>query len=167
MASETEQAVQQLRKQLDRYNYHYYVLDDPLVPDAEYDRLFAELQHIESTHPELVTVDSPTQRVGDRPLEAFTQVQHRVPMLSLNNAFDEEEMRAFDQRVRDRLATADAIQYACEPKLDGIAVSLLYRDARLVQASTRGDGSTGEDITQNVRTIPSIPLRPGRGPELE
>ncbi len=159
MASATEQEILRLREQLDRYNYAYYVLDDPLVPDAEYDRLFASLQQYESKHPGLVTIDSPTQRVGDKPLDSFSQVVHRVPMLSLNNAFDEEDMGAFDKRIRERLGIEDVVEYACEPKLDGIAVSLIYRDARLVQGSTRGDGSTGEDITLNVRTIPSVPLR--------
>jgi DNA ligase (NAD+) len=157
--SRTEQQVLQLRQQLDRYNHHYYVLDDPLVPDVEYDRLFASLQQLEIEHPELVSSDSPTQRVGDTPLDAFTQVQHQLPMLSLNNAFDADTMAAFDKRCRDRLDSAQDIEYACEPKLDGIAVSLLYQDALLVRAATRGDGSTGEDITLNVRTVPSVPLR--------
>jgi DNA ligase (NAD+) len=161
MSIAPEQAIQQLRDQLDRYNYHYYVLDDPLVPDVEYDRLFAALQQLEAQHPDLIAAESPTQRVGDKPLGAFAQVQHKLPMLSLNNAFDAEEVTAFDKRIRERLELdADvAIDYACEPKLDGIAVSLLYRNGRLVRGATRGDGSIGEDISANVRTIPSIPLR--------
>ena len=148
-----EQQVLQWRQQLDRYNHHYYVLDDPLVPDVEYDRLFASLQQLEIEHPELVSSDSPTQRVGDTPLDAFTQVQHQLPMLSLNNAFDADTMAAFDKRCRDRLDLAQDIEYACEPKLDGIAVSLLYQDGLLVRAATRGDGSTGEDITRAVGAI--------------
>lgn len=149
----------QLRQQLDQHNHHYYVLDDPVVPDAEYDRLFKRLQAIESEHPQWVTDDSPTQRVGGVPLDAFAQVRHRVPMLSLNNAFEADEMEGFDKRIRERLETTDTIVYACEPKLDGIAASLLYQGGRLQRGATRGDGSVGEDITLNVRTIPSIPLR--------
>lgn len=151
--------VEQLRETLRELNYRYYVLDDPSVPDAEYDRLFRELGELEAAHPELVTADSPTQRVGDKPLGAFEAVRHQRPMLSLDNAFSEQELRDFDRRVRSRLGSDDGIRYACEPKLDGIAVSLIYRDGALVRGATRGDGTVGEDITQNVRTVPSIPLR--------
>ncbi|EAR60540.1 NAD-dependent DNA ligase LigA [Neptuniibacter caesariensis] len=154
-----EQHLQQLRDQLNHHNYQYYVLDDPEVPDAEYDRLFRELKKLESDNPELITEDSPTQRVGSTPLSAFSQVSHELPMLSLDNAFNDEDMEEFDRRIKDRLNMQETISYACEPKLDGIAVSLLYEQGLLVRGATRGDGSTGEDITQNVRTIPTIPLK--------
>ena len=150
----------QLRQQLDDWNYQYYVLDQPTVPDAEYDRSLRRLQALEEAHPELRSPDSPTQRVGASPISQFNQVTHEVPMLSLDNAFDAEELQDFDKRLTDRLKTPGAtIEYACEPKLDGIAVSLLYRNGVLERGATRGDGTTGEDITHNVRTIPSIPLR--------
>ncbi len=148
-----------LREQIDHHNYRYYVLDDPEIPDSEYDRLLRELQELESRHPELITADSPTQRVGAEPLGAFEEVQHRVPMLSLENAFSEEEMTEFDRRVRERLGEEQKIVYAAEPKLDGLAISLRYEQGCLVQAATRGDGQRGEDVTQNVRTILSVPLR--------
>ena len=152
--------VLQLREQLREWNYRYYVLDDPTVPDAEYDRSLRRLQDIEAQFPQLVTDDSPTQRVGSRPLSQFTQVSHEVRMLSLDNAFDAQELADFERRLQDRLGQADAvIEYSCEPKLDGIAVSLLYRNGVLERGATRGDGTTGEDITHNVRTIPSIPLQ--------
>lgn len=151
--------IAKLRQQLEHANYQYYVLDDPSIPDAEYDRLFHQLKDIETQHPEWITPDSPTQRVGGAPLSAFSQVEHEVPMLSLGNAFNEEDMNDFNRRIKDRLNTTDTIRYACEPKLDGIAVSLLYENGILVRGATRGDGATGEDITQNVRTIPSIPLK--------
>ncbi len=152
------QRVEQLREQIRFHNYRYYVLDDPLIPDAEYDRLLRELQELEAEHPELVTDDSPTQRVGATPLSEFGEVRHALPMLSLDNAFDDEELADFDRRARERLKV-DAIEYTAEPKLDGLAVSLLYERGLLVRGATRGDGTTGEDITQNVRTIESIPLR--------
>lgn len=151
--------IEQLREQIRDYNYRYYVLDEPSVPDAEYDRLFRQLQKLESEHPDLITADSPTQRVGDRPLDAFSEVQHRIPMLSLDNVFNDDELIAFDRRVRERLETDDEIEYVCEPKLDGLAVSLLYENGLLVQGATRGDGQTGEDITQNIRTIKTLPLK--------
>ena len=156
-----ESEIQQLREQLNLHNYRYYVMDDPSVPDAEYDRLFNRLKSLETENPSLISDDSPTQRVGGKPLESFSQVSHEVPMLSLDNAFDEEDMQEFHSRLLDRLGASDleVISYACEPKLDGIAVSLLYEKGVLVRGATRGDGSTGEDITQNVRTIPTIPLR--------
>ena len=158
--SATQAEVLQLRTQLREWNYRYYVLDDPSVPDAEYDRYLRQLQGFEEQFPELVTEDSPTQRVGSKPLSQFSQVTHEVPMLSLDNAFDATELVDFERRLRDRLGEPDlAIEYSCEPKLDGIAVSLLYRDGILERGATRGDGTTGEDITQNVRTIPSIPLQ--------
>ena len=156
--------IEKLREQIQSHNYRYYVLDEPMVPDAEYDRLFRELKDLEQQNPELITEDSPTQRVGAKPLAAFSQVTHRIPMLSLDNVFNEEELIAFDKRVRERLETEEEIAYVCEPKLDGLAVSLLYENGRLTQAATRGDGQTGEDITQNIRTIQSIPLKLiGRG----
>ncbi len=154
-----QEEINSLKEQLNYHNYRYYVLDAPEIPDAEYDRLMRRLQKLEALHPDLVTADSPSQRVGAEPLPAFTQVQHELPMLSLENAFDEEEMRDFNRRICDRLKDHSDIEYACEPKLDGIAVSLLYRDGELVRGATRGDGTTGEDITANVRTIPSVPLR--------
>lgn len=158
-----EQKLFALREKIHTYNYQYYALDNPTVPDAEYDRLFRELQTIENQFPNLITPDSPTQRVGSKPLRVFSQVTHRLAMLSLDNAFNDNELKEFHRRVSDRLQaldiTVDTIEYACEPKLDGIAVSLLYKNGLLVQGATRGDGTTGEDITQNVRTIASIPLR--------
>lgn len=149
--------IQALKTAIREHNYHYYVMDDPVVPDAEYDRLFNELKDIESTYPELITPDSPTQRVGAIPLTAFSQVQHELPMLSLDNAFSDEDLENFHRRIVERLGTV-TLTYACEPKLDGVAISLLYEDGLLVRAATRGDGTTGEDITQNARTIGSIPL---------
>ncbi len=154
--------IESLREQIRHHNYRYHALDDPEIPDAEYDRLMRRLQALEREHPELVTDDSPTQRVGDAPIAAFGTVRHDVPMLSLDNAFAEEELRDFHRRVSERLeleADADKLSYAAEPKLDGAAVSLLYEDGRLVRGATRGDGTTGEDITHNVRTIDAIPLR--------
>ena len=150
---------EQLRGELDHHNFRYYVLADPEVSDAEYDRLLRELTALEQQHPELVTADSPTQRVGAQPLPEFAAVVHRVPMLSLENAFTEEDLRAFDRRVRERLAATGEVAYAAEPKLDGLAVSLLFEKGRFVQGATRGDGSTGEEITQNLRTLRSVPLR--------
>jgi DNA ligase (NAD+) len=147
-----------LRRAIDYHNYRYYVLDDPEIPDAEYDRLLRELQALEAERPELVTPDSPTQRVGAEPLDAFAEVEHRVPMLSLENALSEEEMRAFDRRVRERLGRETAT-YVGEPKLDGLAISLLYEQGVLRRGATRGDGRRGEDVTLQVRTIRSIPLR--------
>lgn len=159
VSSELLQRAAELREQLNDHNYRYYILDEPAIPDAEYDRLMQELRNLEAEHPELITPDSPTQRVGATPQSAFAPVHHEVPMLSLDNAFSDEELADFDRRIRDRLKREEQIEYACEPKLDGIAISLLYEDGRLVRGATRGDGQTGEDITQNVRTIASIPLR--------
>ncbi len=152
--------VDELRRAIRYHDHRYYVLDDPELPDAAYDRLMVELAALESAHPELVSDDSPTQRVGGQPLSAFGEVRHAVPMLSLDNAFDEEKVRAYDRRIRERLGM-DRVPYAAEPKLDGLAVSLRYEGGTLVLASTRGDGTTGENITQNVRTIRSVPLKLG------
>lgn len=147
-----------LRAALLHHDYLYYVLDAPAVPDAEYDRLFRQLQVLEAEHPELQTPDSPTQRIGGRPLPAFGQVNHAVPMLSLNNAFSLDEVTAFDRRCREGLDET-AIDYACEPKFDGLAISLRYENGLFVQGATRGDGTAGEDVTQNLRTVRNIPLR--------
>jgi len=157
---EIRDRVEALRSAIEYHNRQYYVLDDPQIPDSEYDRLMRELQELEDAHPELITPESPTQRVGAAPLEGFEEVEHLLPMLSLGNAFSAQEMTAFDQRVRKLLAEdgVDRVEYVGEPKLDGLAVSLLYRDGRLVQAATRGDGYRGENVTQNVRTIRSVPL---------
>ncbi|MGD9153043.1 MAG: NAD-dependent DNA ligase LigA [Gammaproteobacteria bacterium] len=149
---------ERLIKAIREHNYRYYVLDAPTIPDSEYDRLFRQLQDLEAKYPELKTSDSPTQRVGDVPLTSFSQVKHVKPMLSLDNVFTEEELKAFDKRVHDRLKTDQIITYVCEPKLDGVAISLLYEDGVLARAATRGDGVTGEDVTQNVKTIQSVPL---------
>ncbi|UCG73442.1 MAG: NAD-dependent DNA ligase LigA [Chromatiales bacterium] len=149
----------ELRELLERYNYHYYILDEPLVPDAEYDRLLRELVELETRHPELLVPDSPTQRVGAAPAQAFTSVAHATPMLSLDNAFGDDEVTEFDRRIRTRLDTERTITYAAEPKLDGTAISLVYEQGLLVRAATRGDGTVGEDVTHNARTIRTIPLR--------
>ena len=156
---QTEQRILQLREQLNHHSHQYYVLDDPEIPDAEYDRLYQELQSLEKKYPELITSDSPTQRVGDKPLDGFTQVRHEVPMLSLDNVFNEDELTDFNKRVRQRLEVEGDIVFAAEPKLDGLAASLIYENGILIRAGTRGDGTTGEDITQNIRTIHSIPLK--------
>ncbi|HDH16221.1 MAG TPA: NAD-dependent DNA ligase LigA [Gammaproteobacteria bacterium] len=158
MAMATAEQIEKLRQQIRDYNYHYYVLDDPLVPDAEYDRQFRHLLSLEQQYPEYLTPDSPTCRVGDKPQSHFEAVRHQRPMLSLTNAMDDEEVRAFDQRVRQKLEQ-DIVEYNVEPKLDGLAVSILYEQGSLVRAATRGDGTVGEDVTQNIRTIDSIPLR--------
>jgi DNA ligase (NAD+) len=162
---ELEARVRALREEIERHNYNYYVLDAPTIPDAEYDRLFRELLALEAQHPELVTPDSPTRRVGAPPLPEFRPVTHRVPMLSLANAFDDEDVAAFDRRVREGLGQ-DRIDYAVEPKFDGLAISLTYENGHFVLGATRGDGYTGEDVTANLRTVRSIPLRlrTGRAP---
>ncbi|WP_275554140.1 NAD-dependent DNA ligase LigA [Mixta sp. Marseille-Q2659] len=151
--------ITELRTTLRHHEYLYHVMDAPEIPDAEYDRLMRELRALEEQHPDLITPDSPTQRVGAAPLTAFEQVRHEVPMLSLDNVFDEAGYLAFNKRVQDRLKSSDDITFCCELKLDGLAVSLLYEDGLLVRAATRGDGTTGENITANVRTIRAIPLR--------
>ena len=150
--------VRRLRKEIEQHNYLYHVLDQPAVTDQEYDRLFRRLQQLEDENPELASPDSPTQRVGSEPASHFETVTHEVAMLSLDNAFDDEEMRAFDKRLRERLDREGDLGYCAEPKLDGLAVSLLYENGELLRAATRGDGRRGEDITANVRTIKSIPL---------
>jgi len=161
VSAATRDKAASLREQIRYHNYQYHALDDPEIPDAEYDRLMRELQALEAEYPELVATDSPTQRVGDVPISAFGTVQHELPMLSLGNAFTAEELHEFHRRVCDRLALDGQAEliYAAEPKLDGAAVSLLYEDGILVRGATRGDGTTGEDITHNVRTIESIPLK--------
>ena len=155
---DVEQEIQNLRQQINHHNHRYYVLDDPQISDAAYDQLLQRLKQLETDNPELITGDSPTQRVGAAPLKEFGQVLHEMPMLSLDNAFNEADLQDFNRRVKERLTATADIEYVCEPKLDGIAVSLLYEKGVLVRGATRGDGTTGEDITQNVRTIASIPL---------
>ena len=157
--NDPSQQAQHLRDQLNDWSYRYYVQDDPAVPDAEYDRAFRALKDLEAQYPDLITADSPTQRVGDVPLDAFEQVPHEVPMLSLDNAFDDDDLRAFNKRIRERLDVNETVDYVAEPKLDGLAVSLLYENGELVRAATRGDGQTGENITVNARTIRSVPLK--------
>ena len=155
-----QQQIDTLRHDLRRYEYEYHVLDNPTIPDAEYDRLFYQLKTLEAAHPELITADSPTQRVGAKPLSGFAQIRHEIPMLSLDNAFSDEEFYAFVKRIEDRLIRLpEPLTFCCEPKLDGLAVSILYVNGVLTQAATRGDGTTGEDITANIRTIRNIPLQ--------
>ena len=165
-ASIAAQRILHLRAELDGHNYRYYVLDEPSVPDAEYDRLFRELQSLETEHPHLVTPESPTQRVGGEAIAAFGEVRHEIPMLSLGNAFEEGDLLAFDRSVqsglglaRDLFGGGADVEYSCEPKLDGLAVSLRYEHGQLVRGATRGDGTTGEDISSNVRTIRNVPLK--------
>lgn len=166
-AQTAAERIAELRSEIDAHNYRYYVLDEPSVPDAEYDRLFKDLKALEAEHPELVSPDSPTQRVGGAALAAFGQVRHEVPMLSLGNAFEEQDLIDFDRRAREGLDLPSGdlfgdgveLEYSCEPKLDGLAVSLLYENGQLVRGATRGDGSTGEDISANVRTVRNIPLK--------
>lgn len=150
--------VEELRKEIEYHNYRYYVLDEPVISDAEYDALMAELKQLEAQYPELITPDSPTQRIGAPPSEAFAPVRHEVPMLSLENAFTDEDVRDFDRRVRERLGE-EHVEYTAEPKLDGLAVSILYEHGYLTLAATRGDGYTGENVTANVKTIRTIPLK--------
>ncbi|WP_020397003.1 NAD-dependent DNA ligase LigA [Thiolinea disciformis] len=154
-----QEQIDALRTQIRHHNHLYYVLDDPQIPDAEYDRLFRELQALELAHPECITADSPTQRVGGAALSEFGSVRHELPMLSLANVFSEEELNNFDRRIHERLKDETELEYVAEPKLDGLAISLLYENGVFVRAATRGDGETGEDVTANVRTIQSIPLR--------
>jgi len=151
--------ITQLCEKLNHHNYRYYVLDNPEISDAEYDRLFRTLQKLEQAHPEWIHSDSPTQRVGSAPLSAFQQVTHAVPMLSLDNAFTHEELMAFDKRIHHYLKSDSPIEFVCEPKLDGLAISLTYENGDFITAATRGDGQVGEDVTENVRTIKSIPLK--------
>lgn len=155
--------VERLRRQIEEHRYAYYVLTQPIVPDAEFDRLFARLESLEENYPSLVTPESPTQRIGPEPASEFAEVAHAVPMLSLNNAFDEDSVEAFHERVRSRLEdegfAPESIDYVAEPKLDGTAITIRYERGRLVQAATRGDGTRGEEVTHNVRTIDSVPLK--------
>ena len=154
----TSNKINDLRSELNDHNYRYYVLDDPVISDAEYDRLLRELQSLEDSHPDLIADDSPTQRVGAPPLDGFGNIRHRIPMQSLANAMDTEEILAFHDRLIRRLGKEQAIEYIAEPKLDGLAVELVYEKGKFVNGSTRGDGTTGEDITQNLKTIRAIPL---------
>src|SRR5579883_1550626 len=149
----------QLVREIDAHNYRYYVLDDPVVTDADFDRLLRALRELEARHPELVTPDSPTQRVGGEARTQVVQVKHAVRMLSLDNAYSDDELAEFHRRVLDGLPDGQSPRFCVEPKLDGASVEVVYDRGRLVQASTRGDGETGEDITVNVRTIRSVPLR--------
>ena len=158
--SELSDQINQLRETLRHHEYLYHVLDTPEIPDSEYDRLFHQLKALEQQHPELITPNSPTQRVGAKPLSGFAQITHEIPMLSLDNAFSDEEFNAFVKRIQDRLTVLpEKLEFCCEPKLDGLAVSILYVNGVLTQAATRGDGTTGEDITLNIRTIRNVPLQ--------
>ena len=159
MSSPIFEQITQLRAQLEEHNHNYYVLDAPSIPDAEYDRLMRELNALEQANPEFQSPDSPTQKVGGTALDKFEQVTHRVPMLSLDNAFSEEEFAAFNRRIKERVMNHNELTFCCEPKLDGLAVSIIYRNGVLVQAATRGDGMVGENITQNVKTIRNVPLK--------
>ncbi|MDV2581717.1 NAD-dependent DNA ligase LigA [Alkalibacillus haloalkaliphilus] len=154
---EVRQSIEALKEEINQYNYEYHVLDEPTVSDAYYDQQLHKLIKLEEEHPEFLTIDSPTQRVGGKPLDQFHKVDHRVPMLSLGNAFNEQDLRDFDRRVKERVG--NNVRYVCELKIDGLAVSLRYENGQFVQGATRGDGKTGEDITQNLRTIKSIPLK--------
>jgi DNA ligase (NAD+) len=158
-AKKAQARVAELKETLERYNYRYHALDDPEVPDAEYDRLMVELRSLETQHPELLTPDSPTQRVGAAPVAAFGTVKHRLAMLSLDNAFSDEDIRDFDRRIRERLDREEPIRYSAEPKLDGLAISARYENGVFVQGATRGDGETGEDVTQNLKTIKALPMK--------
>ena len=150
--------IDELRKEIDYHNYRYYVLDEPSVTDAEYDRMMQELISLEEANPEFITPNSPTQRVGAQPLTEFSTVKHRLPMLSLANAMTAEEVSDFDKRIK-KLLNVDDVEYVIEVKIDGLAVELVYENGDFILGSTRGDGYTGEDITQNLRTIKSIPMR--------
>ncbi|WP_100406217.1 NAD-dependent DNA ligase LigA [Bacillus solitudinis] len=163
--TEAQKRVKELRERLEEYGYHYYVLDAPLVSDAEYDRVMKELISIEEEYPDLISDDSPSVRVGGKPLPFFEKVEHQTPMLSLGNAFSADDLRDFDRRVRQ--AVGDEISYTCELKIDGLAVSLLYENGRFVRGATRGDGTIGENITANLKTIPAIPLRLKEAIEVE
>jgi len=160
---QAEKRMRQLEREIEEHNYRYYVLDDPVISDAEYDRLLRELQELEEKYPQLVVADSPTRRVGARPREGFKTVAHPTPMLSLQNAFSDEEVMEFDRRVRKELEESAVIDYVVEPKLDGVSLELVYEGGELTTAATRGDGYNGEDVTENARTIKAIPLklRPG------
>jgi DNA ligase (NAD+) len=169
MDTQITDRLRELRRQLHYHNHRYYVLDDPEISDAQYDRLLKELEGLESRYPDLITPDSPTQRVGARPLEKFETLPHTVPMLSLENAFNREEVREFDERIKRFLKRTEDLAYTVEPKMDGLAIELIYEEGLLLRSATRGDGVVGEDVTQNVRTIPAVPLRllPGNTPAPE
>src|SRR5438876_5520465 len=156
-AKHMQEEIESLRDEIRGHEHRYYVLDDPEISDAEFDRLINELKKLEAAHPELVTPDSPTQRVGGKPREGFVKVPHSVPMLSLDNAYSEEDLRDWERRVHELSGRKD-IEYVCELKLDGMSLAVRYEDGRLVRGITRGDGTTGEDVTSNVRTVRSIPL---------
>ena len=157
--SSLKKRIKELTDQLNKYNYHYHTLDKPHVSDQVYDALFNELSELEHEHPELALADTPTARVGAKPLPGFSSIDHVIPMLSLSNVFNDDELGAFDQRIQDKLGHFAEIDYSCEPKLDGLAVSLRYENGVLIQAATRGDGLTGENVTDNVRTIRNVPLK--------
>ena len=153
------QRIARLRDEINQHDHRYYVLNEPAVPDAEYDRLMKELRELEAAHPEMVTADSPTQRVSGAAAAEFAEARHEIPMLSLNNGFSEEDLEDFDRKVRERLGVPGPVVYAAEPKLDGLAISVIYRNGEYFRAATRGDGVTGEDVTANVATIRSVPRR--------
>lgn len=157
--SKTKEKIQKLREEINEHNYRYYILDDPSISDAEYDQLFQKLKKLENEFPNLITSDSPTQRVGVKPQKEFAEITHEIPMLSLENGFEEADVVLFDQRIKDRLHDSSQVEYVCEPKLDGLAVTLIYEKGLLSKAATRGDGTTGEDITENIRTIQMVPLQ--------
>ena len=150
--------IKSIREKINEHNYQYYVLDNPIISDGEYDKLFLELESLEKQNPEFVIPESPTQRIGAKPIESFGTVTHRITMMSLANAMDTNELKAFDKRLKKRLKTDDELEYVIEPKLDGLAVELIYENGIFVNGSTRGDGNTGEDITSNLKTIKAIPL---------
>src|SRR5947209_5030667 len=156
-AHDTIADIEKLREEIRRHEHLYYVLDAPEIPDADFDRLMQQLKKLEAAHPELITADSPTQRVGGKPREGFIKVEHSRPMLSLDNAYNEEELRDWDRRARE-LAGSEKIEYVCELKLDGMSMALTYQQGRLQRGVTRGNGSVGEDVTSNVRTMRSVPL---------
>jgi DNA ligase (NAD+) len=157
MAETAQKKIEQLRRQIRGHDYLYYVLSQPEITDGKYDRLFAELKKLENKHPDLVIADSPTQRVSGRPLEGFQTVTHSIPMLSIDNTYNADELKAFDERIAKGLAAKD-YDYVVEPKIDGLAISLRYENGRLTTAATRGDGTTGDNVTANVRTIKAVPL---------
>ena len=157
--ADIEDEIKRLREQIDKHNYLYHHQDAPEITDVEFDVMFRNLKRLELEHPKFLTSDSPTQRVGSPPLKSHAKITHKVPMLSLDNAFSEQDLADFEARVLARLKTSDIIRYCCEPKIDGVAISLIYEEGRLVCGATRGDGTTGEDVTQNVRTIDTVPLR--------
>src|SRR5689334_7997500 len=154
---DVQRQIDRLREEIRRHEHLYYVLDAPELPDADFDRLMQELKRLEAAHPELITPDSPTQRVGGKPREGFVKVQHSRPMLSLDNAYNEQELRDWDRRVHE-LAGSEKLEYVCEFKLDGMSLALTYENGRLLRGVTRGDGTIGEDVTSNVRTMRSVPL---------